>query len=41
MKKYFLAPDQKCAKRKIKRFIENNLNIQTQVNRSKYLKKER
>ena len=32
MKKYFLVPDQKCAKRKIKRSIENNLNTQTRVN---------
>ena len=38
MKKHFLAPDQKCAKRKIKRSIENNLNTQTRVNRSTYLK---
>ena len=38
MKKHFLAPDQKCAKRKIKRSIENNLNTQTWVNRSTYLK---
>ena len=29
MKKHFLAPDQKCAKRKRKRSIENNLNKQT------------
>ena len=39
MKKYFLAPDQKCAKRKIKRSIENNLNTETRVNRSTYLKR--
>ena len=38
MKKHFLAPDQKCAKSKIKRSIENNLNTQTRVNRSIYLK---
>ena len=38
MKKHFLAPDQKCAKSKIKRSIENNLNTQTRVNRSTYLK---
>ena len=38
MKKDFLAPNQKCAKRKIKRSIENNLNTQTRVNRSTYLK---
>ena len=38
MKKHFLMPDQKCAKRKIKRSIENNLNTQTRVNRSTYLK---
>ena len=38
MKKYFLAPDQKCVKSKIKRSIENNLNTQTWVNRSTYLK---
>ena len=31
-------PDQKCAKSKIKRSIENNLNTQTWVNRSTYLK---
>ena len=37
MKKHFLAPDQKCAKRKI-RSIESNLNTQTRVNRSTYLK---
>ena len=36
--KDFLAPNQKCAKRKIKRSIENNLNTQTRVNRSTYLK---
>ena len=35
---HFLVPDQKCAKRKIKRSIENNLNTQTRVNRSTYLK---
>ena len=39
MKKYFLAADQKCTKRKIKRSIENNLNAQTRVNRSTYLKR--
>ena len=39
MKKYFLAPDQKCSKRKIKRSIENNLNTETLVNRSTYLKR--
>ena len=38
MKKHFLAPDEKCAKRKIKRSIENNLNTQAQVNRLTYLK---
>ena len=38
MKKHFLAPDQKCTKRKRKRSIENNLNTQTRVNRSTYLK---
>ena len=38
MKKHFLVPDQKCAKRKIKRSIENSLNTQTRVNRSTYLK---
>ena len=38
MKKHFLAQDQKCAKRKIKRSIENNLNTQTRVNKSIYLK---
>ena len=38
MKKHFLAPDQKYAKRKIKRSAENNLNTQTRVNRSTYLK---
>ena len=38
MKKHFLAPDQKCTKSKIKRSIENNLNTQTRVNRSTYLK---
>ena len=32
MKKYFLAPDQKCAKTEIKRSIENNLNTETRVN---------
>ena len=37
MKKYFLAPDQKCPKRKIKRSIGNNLTTQTRVNRSTYL----
>ena len=34
MKKHYLAPDQKCAKRKIKRSVENNLNQQARVNRS-------
>ena len=29
MKKHFLVRHQKCAKRKIKRSIENNLNTQT------------
>ena len=38
MKKHFLAPDQKYAKLKIKRSIENNLNTQTRVNKSTYLK---
>ena len=38
MKKHFLAPDQKCAKRKIKRSIENKMNTQTRVNKSTYLK---
>ena len=38
MKKHFLAPDQKCAKRKIKRSIENNMNKQTWINRSTFLK---
>ena len=37
--KYFLVPDQKCAKRKIKRSVENNLNTQTWVNKSTYLKR--
>ena len=37
MKKHFLAPDEKCAKRKIKRSIENNLNTQARVNRLTYL----
>ena len=32
MKKYFLAPDQKCAKTEIKRSIENNLITETRVN---------
>ena len=38
MKKHFLAPDQKCTKRKMKRSIEYSLNTQTRVNRSTYLK---
>ena len=38
MKKHFLVPDEKCAKRKIKRSIENNLNTQARVNRLTYLK---
>ena len=39
MKKYFLAPDQKCSKRKIKRSIENSLNTQNWVNGLTYLKR--
>lgn len=38
MKKHFLVPDQKYAKRQRKRFIENSLNTQTLVHRSIYLK---
>ena len=38
MKKHFLARDQKFAKGKIKKSIENNLNTQTWVNRSTCLK---
>ena len=38
MKKHFLVSDRKFVKRKRKRSIENNLNTQTQVNRSTYLK---
>ena len=39
MKKHFLVSDQKFVKRKRKRSIENNLNTQTQVHRSTYIKK--
>ena len=39
IEKYFLVPDQKCAKRKIKRSVENNLNTPTWVNKSTYLKR--
>ena len=38
MKKHFLVSDQKFVKRKRKRSIENNLNTQTQVHRSTYIK---
>ena len=38
MKKHFLAADQNRTKTKIKRHIKNNLNTQTWVNRSTYLK---